>query len=44
MECPKCKSNNILKLKANRIFNINGKGRIQKRYYCVDCNTNFDFV
>ena len=43
MECPKCKSKNIYYTKVNRYVNQNGKVFDLKRYFCLDCNHNFDF-
>lgn len=43
MECPKCKSKNIYFTRVNRSVNQRGKIRILKRYFCLDCNCNFDF-
>ena len=44
MECPKCKSKNILFVPANRRVSSCNKVRILKRYTCVKCNHNFDFI
>lgn len=49
MECPKCGSRNILKLKVIR--NYQRKKRIgvrvivnPKRYYCIECQHNYDYI
>lgn len=44
MECPKCKSKNIFFTKVNRKVNSRGEVRRLKRYFCIDCGHNFDFI
>lgn len=43
MECPKCKSRNICFTRVNRTVNQKGVVRSLKRYFCLDCNCDFDF-
>lgn len=43
MECPKCKSKNIYFTKVNRRVNQRGVVLTLKRYFCLDCNHNFDY-
>lgn len=52
MECPKCQGKNIFKRKAIRRFttkirknyNYGFERMVEKRYYCLDCNHEFDFI
>lgn len=44
MECPKCRSKNIYFTRVNRFVNPRGEVRITKRYTCLKCGHNFDFI
>lgn len=44
MQCPKCKSKEIFYSRVNRRVNQKGEVTILKRYTCLKCGHNFDFV